>query len=131
MGEVLAGRDMIAKAETGTGKTLAFGAPMMAKVDPSPPLVRPRAQPDRELAEQVHSVLLELGASRGLSCALIVGGEPMQPQVKALQGGAQIVVGTPGRVLDLMNQGFLSFPWTEDSRCSTKPTRCSRSASST
>ncbi|MEZ6005944.1 MAG: DEAD/DEAH box helicase [Planctomycetota bacterium] len=114
IGEVLAGRDMIAKAETGTGKTLAFGAPMMAKVDPSRRSVLGLVlSPTRELAEQVHSVLLELGASRGLSCALIVGGEPMQPQVKALQGGAQIVVGTPGRVLDLMNQGFLSFPWTE------------------
>jgi superfamily II DNA/RNA helicase len=62
--------------------------------------------------------------------ALVVGGEPMQPQVRALQEGAQIVVGTPGRVLDLYGQKFLSFPWTEFA-CSTKPTRCSRSASST
>lgn len=114
IGPVLEGRDMIAKAETGTGKTLAFGAPMVAKVDPARRTVLGLVlSPTRELAEQVFQVLATLGAKRGLKCNLIVGGEPMQPQVKALQGGSQIVVGTPGRVLDLMEQGFLSFPWTE------------------
>ncbi len=114
IGPVLEGRDMIAKAETGTGKTLAFGAPMVAKVDPARRTVLGLVlSPTRELAEQVFQVLAALGEKRGLKCNLIVGGEPMQPQVKALQGGSQIVVGTPGRVLDLMTQGFLSFPWTE------------------
>ncbi|HPF13728.1 MAG: DEAD/DEAH box helicase [Planctomycetes bacterium] len=114
IGAVLAGKDMIAKAETGTGKTLAFGAPMVAKVDPARRSVLGLVlSPTRELAEQVFQVLATLGAKRGLKCNLIVGGEPMQPQVKNLKDGAQIVVGTPGRVLDLMNQGFLTFPWTE------------------
>ena len=114
IGPVLQGKDMIAKAETGTGKTLAFGAPMVAKVDPARRTVLGLVlSPTRELAEQVFQVLAALGEKRGLKCNLIVGGEPMQPQVKALQGGSQIVVGTPGRVLDLMDQGFLSFPWTE------------------
>ncbi|MEM9801227.1 MAG: DEAD/DEAH box helicase, partial [Planctomycetota bacterium] len=78
---VLAGKDVIAKAETGTGKTLAFGAPMMAKVDPDRATVLGLVlSPTRELAEQVHDVLKELGAARGVSTTLIVGGEEMGPQ---------------------------------------------------
>jgi len=111
---VLDGRDVIAKAETGTGKTLAFGAPMMSKIDPDRATVLGLVLcPTRELAQQVAAVLCELGEARGISVALIVGGEPMHGQVEALKGGAQVVVGTPGRVLDLYGQGFLSFPWTE------------------
>jgi superfamily II DNA/RNA helicase len=114
IGPVLAGRDVIAKAETGTGKTLAFGAPMMAKIDPARASVLALVLcPTRELAEQVCKVMAELGAARGVRAALIVGGEPLEPQVNALKAGAQVVVGTPGRVLDLYKQRFLSFPWTE------------------
>ncbi|MEE8466812.1 MAG: DEAD/DEAH box helicase, partial [Planctomycetota bacterium] len=114
IGPVLEGRDVIAKAETGTGKTLAFGAPMMSRIDAGRSSVLGLVlSPTRELAEQVARVLDELGAERKLKVVLIVGGEPMAPQVNALQAGGQVVVGTPGRVLDLMNQGFLSFPWTE------------------
>ena len=111
---LLEGRDVIAKAETGTGKTLAFGAPIMSKMDPERATVLALALcPTRELAQQVASVLAELGKPRGIEVALIVGGEPMHGQVEQLQKGAQVVVGTPGRVLDLCGQGFLSFPWTE------------------
>ncbi len=111
---VLDGKDVIAKAETGTGKTLAFGAPMLARIDPARATVLGLVLcPTRELAEQVQKVLAILGAARGVKTALIVGGEPMEPQVKALKAGAQVVVGTPGRVLDLYKQRFLSFPWTE------------------
>ena len=114
IGPVLEGKDVIAKAETGTGKTLAFGAPMISKVDPERRTVLGLVlSPTRELAEQVHAVMEKLGAAREMRTALIVGGEDMVPQVKALQAGAQVVVGTPGRVLDLMGQGFLNFPWTE------------------
>lgn len=114
IGPVLAGKDVIAKAETGTGKTLAFGAPMMAKIDPARASVLGLVMcPTRELAEQVQNVLIALGKPRGIEVALIVGGEPMEPQVKALKRGAQVVVGTPGRILDLYKQKFLSFPWTE------------------
>lgn len=114
IGPVLEGRDVIAKAETGTGKTLAFGAPMMARMDPGRRTVLALVlSPTRELSEQVHGVLEVLGEARGVKTALIVGGEPLKPQVDALQQGAQVVVGTPGRVLDLMKQGFLTFPWTE------------------
>lgn len=111
---VLDGKDVIAKAETGTGKTLAFGAPMMSKIDPDRSSVLGLVlSPTRELAEQVHDVLEKLGEARGVKTALVVGGEPLGPQVKKLQAGAQVVVGTPGRVLDLLGQRFLQFPWTE------------------
>jgi len=111
---VLAGKDLIAKAETGTGKTLAFGAPMVSKLDAQRATVLGLVLcPTRELAQQVHDVLVLLGRGRGLKTALVVGGEPLMPQVEALKAGAQLVVGTPGRVLDLNRQRFLTFPWTE------------------
>ena len=114
IGPVLKRRDIIAKAETGTGKTLAFGAGMISKLDADRATVLGLVLcPTRELASQVNDVLALLGKARGIRTALIVGGDPPQPQVKALQDGAQLVVGTPGRVMDLYNQGFLSFPWTE------------------
>jgi superfamily II DNA/RNA helicase len=114
IGPTIEGRDIIAKAETGTGKTLVFGAPMMSRIDPNRASVLGLVLcPTRELAQQVGAVLEELGKPRGLSVVLIVGGDPAGPQVAALQAGAQVVVGTPGRVIDLYDQGFLSFPWTE------------------
>ena len=114
IGPVLEGRDVIAKAETGTGKTLAFGAPMMARIDPARSTVLGLVLcPTRELAQQVCDVLSALALPRGVRVALVVGGDPTHPQIAALQAGAQVVVGTPGRVLDLAGQRFLSFPWTE------------------
>ena len=114
IGPVLKGKDVIAKAETGTGKTLAFGAPMISMIDPQRSSVLGLVlAPTRELADQVKVVLEQLGEARGIKVALIVGGEPAGPQVAALQAGAQVVVGTPGRVIDLYEQKFLSFPWTE------------------
>ena len=114
IGHVLAGKDVIARAQTGTGKTLAFAAPMLTRLDPSRSSVLALVlSPTRELAEQIAKVFTAIGEKIGLKVALIVGGEPAQPQVAALQAGAQVVVGTPGRVLDLYGQKFLSFPWTE------------------
>jgi len=114
IGPVLEGCDVIAKAETGTGKTLAFGAPMISRIDPARSTVLGLVLcPTRELAQQVCDVLQALALPRGVRVALVVGGDPTHPQIKALQAGAQVVVGTPGRVLDLAGQRFLSFPWTE------------------
>lgn len=114
IGPVLEGRDVIAKAETGTGKTLAFGAPIMARIDPARSSVLALVLcPTRELAQQVADVLQALAFPRGIRVALVVGGDPMHPQIAMLQAGAQVVVGTPGRVLDLYDQRFLTFPWTE------------------
>ena len=114
IGPVLEGRDVIAKAETGTGKTLAFGAPMMSRIDATRSTVLGLVLcPTRELAQQVADVLATLALPLGVRVALVVGGDPVHPQIAALQAGAQVVVGTPGRVLDLYQQRFLSFPWTE------------------
>ncbi len=111
---VLAGRDVIAKAETGTGKTLAFGSPMMSKIDSSRRTVLGLVlAPTRELADQVYQVLAQLGAPRGVKVALVVGGEPMDQQLRALQAGSQVVVGTPGRVLDLLQRRIMALPWCE------------------
>ena len=111
---VLDGRDVIAKAETGTGKTLAFCAPMLSMIDPERTCVLALVLcPTRELAQQVAEVAKELGHARGLKVALIVGGDPLRPQIADLRAGAQVVVGTPGRILDLQQQRYLSFPWTE------------------
>jgi superfamily II DNA/RNA helicase len=111
---VLAGKDVIARAQTGTGKTLAFAAPMLTRIDPTRSSVLALIlSPTRELAEQIAKVFAAIGERIGVKVALIVGGEPAQPQVAAIQAGAQVVVGTPGRVLDLYGQKFLSFPWTE------------------
>jgi len=114
IGPVLEGRDVIAKAETGTGKTLAFGAPLMSRVNPRRASILGLVlSPTRELAEQVFKVLRTLGERRGIKVAFVVGGEEMPPQIQAVRSGAQVVVGTPGRILDLQRQRFLSFPWTE------------------
>lgn len=114
IGPVLKGRDVIAKAETGTGKTLAFGAPMMSKIDTARRSVLALIlAPTRELAEQVFKNLESIGKRRGIKVALVVGGEPLEPQVRAIQAGAQVIVGTPGRIIDLNNKRCLLFPWTE------------------
>jgi len=94
---VLEGRDVIAKAETGTGKTLAFGAPMISKIDADRATVLGLVLcPTRELAEQVAVVLEKLGEPRNIKVALIVGGEPAGPQVAALQAGRKSSSARPG-----------------------------------
>jgi len=105
---LLAGRDIIGQARTGSGKTLAFGIPAVEMIKPGPnsPQVLVLT-PTRELAVQVGQVLSELGAGQGISTVLIYGGRAMGPQREALRRGAHIVVGTPGRVDDLFNQGAL------------------------
>jgi superfamily II DNA/RNA helicase len=108
----LAGHDLIGQARTGTGKTLGFGVPMLQRV--VPPAEGgdgvPQALvvvPTRELCVQVSRDLAAAGARRGIRVQAIYGGRAYEPQVQALQGGVEIVVGTPGRLLDLAQQGHL------------------------
>ena len=101
-------RDVIAQAHTGSGKTLAFGLPLIEKCDPALRQVQALVlTPTRELAQQVESVLRELGNRCGLKVTVIYGGVGYGPQIEALKQGAQVVVGTPGRVLDHLGQGTL------------------------
>ncbi len=103
---LLAGKDLIGQAKTGSGKTLAFAIPMVERVDPELKAVQALVLvPTRELAQQVGQVVEALGRHRRVRTSLIFGGKAFGPQIAALQAGPQIVVGTPGRVLDLLRQG--------------------------
>jgi len=109
--DALAGRDVCGKAQTGSGKTLAFGLPMLMRTEKAAPQ-RPRALvlvPTRELAHQVHEVLAPLAAARGLRIGALSGGAPMDRQIKALRRGVEIVIATPGRLIDLGDRGELSI----------------------
>lgn len=108
----LEGRDVIGSAQTGTGKTAAFGLPMIDRLvqrTQGSPLVsrKPRAlvlTPTRELALQVNESLISFSHKTGLRSVAIFGGVGMQPQITALNRGVHIVVATPGRLLDHMEQ---------------------------
>ncbi len=108
----LAGNDLIGQARTGTGKTLGFGVPMLQRV--SPPAEGgdgvPQALvvvPTRELCVQVARDLGAAGAKRGIRVQAIYGGRAFEPQIEALRTGVEVVVGTPGRLLDLAQRGDL------------------------
>ena len=107
---LLAGRDVIAHAQTGTGKTAAFGIPIVERADPK--LKKPQAlilAPTRELAVQVAEAIYELGKHRGLRVLPVYGGQPYERQLRGLRDGAQVIVGTPGRVLDHLRRGTLDL----------------------
>jgi superfamily II DNA/RNA helicase len=109
--DALAGRDVCGKAKTGSGKTLAFGLPLVERVGPAEPK-RPSALvlvPTRELAIQVAKVLLPLAKARSQRLASVYGGAPMAKQVNNLRGGAEIVVATPGRLIDLVDRGAVEL----------------------
>src|SRR3954454_25103718 len=113
----LLGTDLIGQARTGTGKTLAFGIPILqrsvAPKDPDYseiPQGKPQAlvvAPTRELALQVSSDLSLAGADRGLRVLTVYGGVGYEPQLDALKTGVDVVVGTPGRLIDLVNRKAL------------------------
>lgn len=105
---LLAGRDLIGQAQTGSGKTLAFGLPMIERCDPAFRQVQALIlAPTRELARQVSEVLAVLGKGAGLRVAPVYGGVSLGPQEAKLAAGAAIVVGTPGRILDLLRRRTL------------------------
>ena len=108
---VLSGRDLMARAQTGTGKTAAFGLPMIDRLLVHERRTRvakaPRGLvlvPTRELAVQVHQALMKYGSPVQLRCVAIVGGGGMRPQQDALRRGVDIVVATPGRLIDHMER---------------------------
>jgi ATP-dependent RNA helicase DeaD len=105
---LLEGRDVIGQAQTGTGKTAAFGLPMLEYVDPEDPEVQALVlTPTRELCIQVTQALRAYGERRGVSVVAIFGGAPIRDQAARLKQDAQIVVGTVGRVMDMMGRHHL------------------------
>jgi len=105
----LEGHDLIGQARTGTGKTLAFGLPLLQRLDPSSKHTQALViVPTRELCLQVYSDL-EIGAALGLTSISVYGGVGYDEQIDALTAGAHVVVGTPGRLLDLLNRGVLDL----------------------
>lgn len=107
---LLEGRDLSAQAQTGTGKTAAYGIPMVERVDVT--VRRPQGlvlAPTRELAVQVAEALHQLGKHRGVRVLPVYGGQPIERQLRALRDGVQVVVGTPGRLLDHLRRGTLDL----------------------
>ncbi|MCU0310196.1 MAG: DEAD/DEAH box helicase [Acidimicrobiales bacterium] len=104
--DALAGRDVCGKAKTGSGKTLAFGLPVLERVKAAEPR-RPRALilvPTRELAVQVCDELVAIGATRDVTVGAVYGGASMENQIKKLNKGVEVVVATPGRMIDLIDR---------------------------
>ena len=109
----LAGRDVLGCAQTGTGKTCAFAAPILqrlSKAAPKPRVIRALVlTPTRELAIQIQDSFASYGRNLPLRSAVIFGGVGQQPQVDAIQKGLDILVATPGRLLDLHGQGLVDL----------------------
>jgi ATP-dependent RNA helicase DeaD len=107
---LMAGRDVVGRARTGTGKTAAFGLPLVERLDPHDRHVQAIVLvPTRELAVQVAREIARLGARGGLRVVAVYGGQRISAQLARLAQGAHIVVGTPGRVQDHMQRGTLAL----------------------
>ncbi|HEX4355426.1 MAG TPA: DEAD/DEAH box helicase, partial [Polyangiales bacterium] len=112
---VLGGRDLLGCAQTGTGKTAAFALPILERLAQAKPRAgkrNPRAlvlSPTRELAAQIGESFASYGCHTGLRQAVVFGGVNMLRQVHELQRGVDVLVATPGRLLDLMDQRVVSF----------------------
>ncbi len=117
IGPVREGRDLIGCAQTGTGKTAAFALPLLHRLSQKECQVNGRGRkvrvlvlaPTRELTSQIGESFNTYGRHLRLRCALVYGGVSQNPQVRALNQGADILVATPGRLLDLMSQGFVDL----------------------
>lgn len=107
---ILAGRDVSVRSKTGSGKTAAFGIPLLQRMDPqgAQPSLLVMA-PTRELAGQIAAELTAIGSHRKLRVATAYGGAPIGEQIKAIKSGAHVVAGTPGRLHDLVRRGVLDL----------------------
>ena len=112
---VLQGTDLIGCAQTGTGKTAAFAVPILQLLSKNKSFDRKKkirsliVTPTRELAIQIEESFKAYGRYTGLTCTVVFGGVNQNPQTNALRNGVDILIATPGRLLDLMNQGFISL----------------------
>ena len=103
------GRDVIGQARTGSGKTAAFGIPILEACQPTGNLQGLILAPTRELASQVREELESIQGSRGLKILAVYGGTDIEKQARTLQGGVDLIVGTPGRVMDMTKRGYIDL----------------------
>jgi ATP-dependent RNA helicase DeaD len=104
------GVDVLGQARTGTGKTAAFVVPILDTIYYGRDAMLPQALilvPTRELAVQVRDEVMKLGAGRKVNCVAVYGGKPIRGQIEKMQKATHVVVGTPGRVLDMLSRGIL------------------------
>ena len=114
--DAIAGRDVLGRGRTGSGKTLAFGLPLLTRLAAGDSTNTPRAlilTPTRELALQIADNLSPLAAVMGLDLYLVAGGMAYGPQIKAFERGVDVVVATPGRLIDLLEQGAVDLSQVE------------------
>jgi ATP-dependent RNA helicase DeaD len=108
--EMLSGRDVVGLAQTGTGKTAAFSLPILEQIDLQASGIQALVlTPTRELAMQVKEAIRSLSTDSALYILTVYGGQSIERQIQRLRRGVQIVVGTPGRILDLLNRGELKL----------------------
>jgi ATP-dependent RNA helicase RhlE len=108
----LEGRDVVATAQTGTGKTLAFVLPLIQSLSSQGRVTGVRAvvlSPTRELAIQIHETFLKLAGGTGIRAAVVVGGLGEGPQIKQIKSGAQVIIGTPGRLQDFLDRRLVNL----------------------
>ncbi|MFM8296557.1 MAG: DEAD/DEAH box helicase [Microcystaceae cyanobacterium] len=106
---LLQGQDMLAQSQTGTGKTAAYSLPILEKIERRPGVQALILTPTRELAQQVAEAMKEFANDRRLFILTVYGGQSIDRQIRSLERGVQIVVGTPGRVIDLLDRGKLNL----------------------
>src|SRR5882757_1323270 len=112
----LEGRDVVATAQTGTGKTLAFVLPILEKLSKQPAVAGVSAvilSPTRELAIQIHETIIKLTAGTGLRTAVVIGGLSETHQLRSIRNGAQIIIATPGRLGDFLNRRLVKLSGTK------------------
>ena len=108
----LTGRDLVATAQTGTGKTLAFVLPLINLLGKEPAATGVRAlvlSPTRELAIQIHETFAKMAAGTGLRAAVVVGGLNEKTQLQAIRKGAQVMIATPGRLCDFLSRQLINL----------------------
>ena len=103
------GRDVIGQARTGSGKTAAFGIPILERCQPTGSLQGLILAPTRELAQQVAEEMSQLQGGQGLSIMTVYGGTDLEKQARGLDSGVDLIVGTPGRVMDMSERGHLDL----------------------
>ena len=103
------GRDVIGQARTGSGKTAAFGLPIIESCEASGTLQSLLLAPTRELAQQVAEEMTQLQGNSGLKIMTVYGGTDLEKQARGLDDGVDIIVGTPGRVMDMSQRGHIDL----------------------